>query len=340
MDMYPRTLNIHFSRTWSVKHRRSERGIILVMVIWVLAFIGIALSAFAFSMRTELDAARNFKEEAEATALAEAGIARALADLANAGTAGAAAASIVPPYDSGNIPLGRGTYRVVVTDEASRISLNGASAEVLRRLLQNTGVGDARLLDTIVDAILDWQDPDNVPRANGAEEEYYQSLPQPYHPKNGAFDSLEELLLVRGVTRDILDGNIVVHNRRADLLGRSPEERDLRPGEYLGIRPFLTVSGAGQVSRNSASLDVLLAIGLPASEARAILDARRPSTAAGQLSGRIQGSSPTGGSGRLRIESIGSPAGSRISYRITAIVAREGTQIRPRSRVVSWREGS
>lgn len=339
MSLHPRTLNIHSSRTWSAKHRRSERGIVLVMVLWVLAFVGIVLSAFAFSMRTELEAARNFKEEAEASTLAEAGIARTLADLANAGTTGGAAASIVPPYDSGNIPLGRGTYRVVVSDEASRISLNGASAEVLRRLLQNTGVGDARLLDTIVDAILDWQDPDNVPRANGAEEEYYQSLPRPYHPKNGAFDSLEELLLVRGVTRDILHGNIAVPNRRADLLGRTPEERDLRPGEYLGIRPFLTVSGPGQVNRNSASLDVLLALGVSAREARAILDARQLGGVPGVLSGAAQ-QAPTGRSGTFRIESIGSPGGSRISYRITAIVVKEGNQIRPRSRVLSWREGS
>jgi general secretion pathway protein K len=311
-----------------------------VMVIWILAFVGIVLSAFAFSMRTELDAARNFKEEAEASALAEAGVARALADLANAGTTRAAAASIVPPYDSGNISLGRGTYRVIVTDEAGRISLNGAAPEILRRLLQNTGVGDARLLDTIVDSILDWQDPDNVPRANGAEDEYYQSLPRPYHPKNGAFDSLEELLLVKGVTRDILHGNIAAPARRADLLGRTPEERDLRPGEYMGIRPFLTVSGAGQVNRNSASLDVLLALGLSAGEARAILDARQTAAPQGRLSEAIQAPVFAGGSGRFRIESVGSPGGSRISYRITAIVVKEGVQIRPRSRVLSWREGS
>ena len=316
-----------------------QRGIVLVMVIWILAFVGIVLSAFAFSMRTELDAARNFKEEAEASALAQAGIASAVADLANAATTGGAAGGIVPPYDSGNVSFGRGMYRVVVTDEASRISLNGAPAEVLRRLLQNTGVGNARLLDTIVDAILDWQDPDNVPRANGAEEEYYQSLPQPYHPKNGAFDSLEELLLVKGVTRDILHGNIAAPDRRADLLGRTPEQRDFRPREYLGILRFLTVSGAGQVNRNMASLDVLLALGLSAREARAILDARQFGDAPGLLSGAAQ-QTPTGSSGTLRIESIGSPGGSRIAYRITAVVAKEGTQIRPRARVLSWTEGT
>jgi type II secretory pathway component PulK len=334
-----RTSRIIRKRLSRQGHPCSERGIVLVIVIWVLAFVGIVLSAFAFAMRTELDAARNFKEEAEASALAEAGVAMALAELAHPGTTDRAA-GIVPPYDSGEIRLGRGSYRVVVTDETGRIALNGASAEVLRRLLRNSGVRDARLLDTLVDAILDWQDFDNVPRANGAEEEYYRSLSHPYRAKSGAFESLEELLLVRGMTRDILLGNVAAPGRRADMLARTPEERDLRPGEYLGILPFLTVSGAGQVNRGSAGLDVLLALGLSAGEAQAILDARHQAALGDRLSGAIQGRSPAGGVGRLRIESIGTPGGSRISYRITAIVAKEGARIPQRSRVLSWREGA
>lgn len=338
MSLVP-TARVIRSRLSGHGHPCPARGIVLVVVIWALAFVGIVLSAFAFAMRTELEAARNFKEEAEASALAEAGIAMAIAELASAGTTGGAA-RIVPPYDSGEIRLGRGSYRVVVTDETGRIPLNGVSAEVLQRLLQNTGVWDASLRDTIVDAILDWQDPDDVPRANGAEEAYYRSLPHPYRPKNGVFDSLEELLLVRGMTRDILHGNVALPARRADMLGRTPEARDFRPGEYLGILPFLTVSGAGQVNRGSAGLEVLLALGLSAGEARAILDARHQDTLGGRPSGAAQGVSLIGGVGRLRIESVGNPGGSRIAYRITAIVAREGARDAPRSRVLSWREGS
>lgn len=310
------------------------------MAIWVLTFFSIVLSAFAFSMRTELHAARNFKEEAEAVSLAEAGIARALADLANGGAAGGPPAALVLPYDSGAIPLGRGTYRVIVTDEASGIPLNGAQAEVLRRLLQNTGVRDLRLLDTIVDSILDWGDPDDQPRASGAEADYYLSLPQPYRPPNGNFEFVEELLLVRGMTREIFSGTVGDRDRLAALLGTMPADRDFRPGEYLGIRQFLTVSGSGQVNVNTANLDVLVALGVAATEAQAIIQSRDESPFKGQLPRAVQGLSLGLGSGTYGVESTGRLTGSPIAYRITATVLRESAQGPPRFRVVSWREGS
>lgn len=310
------------------------------MAIWVVTFFSIVLSAFAFSMRTELHAARNFKEEAEAVSLAEAGIARALADLANGGLAGGTTADPVPPYDSGTIPLGRGTYRVIVTDETNGIPLNGAQAEVLRRLLQNTGVRDLRLLDTIVDSILDWRDPDDQPRVSGAEADYYLSLPWPYRPQNGSFEFLEELLLVRGMTREIFSGTVGDRDRLAALLGTAPEDRDFRPGEYLGIRPFLTVGGSGQVNINTASLEVLVALGIATSEAKAIIQSREESPFKGQLPQAAQGFPLGLGSGSYSVESTGRPTGSPIAYRITATVLRETSQGPPRFRVVSWREGS
>jgi DNA uptake protein ComE-like DNA-binding protein len=58
----------------------------------------------------------------------------------------------------------------------------------------------------IADAILDWLDADDEPRAYGCERSYYSGLNPPYAPKNGAFSSVEELLLVRGVTPQMLFG--------------------------------------------------------------------------------------------------------------------------------------
>src|SRR5262249_20352578 len=59
----------------------------------------------------------------------------------------------------------------------------------------------------IADAILDWIDgsSDN-PRANGAKSSYYAALTPPYRCKNGPLESIEELLLVRGVTPRLLFG--------------------------------------------------------------------------------------------------------------------------------------
>jgi len=319
-------------------HSAFQNGMALIMVIWIMAFLGIVLSAFAFSMRTELDAARSFKEEAEAAGLAEAGVAWAMAELVNKGWRGGGSASATS-YDSGDVPLGRGTYRVVVMDEEGKISLNRAPAEVLSRLLRNTGVKDAGLRDTIVDSILDWRDPDNLHHLNGAEEDYYRSLPHPYHPRNGDFKFLEELLLVKGMAREVLYGNVAGKERLAALAAMSPEERDFLPGEYLGIRRSLTVHGSGRVNFHTASLDVLAAMGVPASEALAIVESRRTDSP-------VVHSPPADRSRWLTtppriflIQSLGSLTGTHAEYRITAILQNVGTRIQPHLQVIAWTEG-
>lgn len=59
----------------------------------------------------------------------------------------------------------------------------------------------------IADSILDWLDEDDIPREYGAEfDDYYSTLPSPYRPKNGPINSIEQLLLIRGVTPQLLFG--------------------------------------------------------------------------------------------------------------------------------------
>ena len=53
---------------------------------------------------------------------------------------------------------------------------------------------------------MDWRDPDDFYRLNGAENDYYHSLSEPYECKNGDLDTIEELLLVRGVTTELYYG--------------------------------------------------------------------------------------------------------------------------------------
>ena len=73
-------------------------------------------------------------------------------------------------------------------------------AEVRFRLLLNTLDIDA----VIVQAILDWADTDSETRfPNGAEDDYYLGLSQPYRTGNWPLTSVRELLLIRGVNRKI-----------------------------------------------------------------------------------------------------------------------------------------
>jgi type II secretory pathway component PulK len=78
----------------------------------------------------------------------------------------------------------------------SRVDLNAANEELLRALLQVAGTRITRI-DSLVDAILDWRDADDVPRPLGAERVWYAAAEQQL-PRNGPFADTRELRLVRG----------------------------------------------------------------------------------------------------------------------------------------------
>jgi len=60
----------------------------------------------------------------------------------------------------------------------------------------------------IIDSLIDWIDTGDGDGEEeyGAEDSYYQSLTPPYSCKNGPVESIDELLLVKGFTREILYG--------------------------------------------------------------------------------------------------------------------------------------
>jgi general secretion pathway protein K len=97
-------------------------------------------------------------------------------------------------------------YEVRAFDESGKIPLNAADLEenALRRILENLGWEDEAV--DVADAILDWRDEDDLHRTHGAETDYYEGLDVPYRAKNAPFDAVEELLLVKGVTRDMFYG--------------------------------------------------------------------------------------------------------------------------------------
>lgn len=110
--------------------------------------------------------------------------------------------------------------RCGLENESSKLNLNTLIArgggeeesdEARERLMALPGMTDAT-----ADAILDWFDEDDVPRALGAESSYYLGLDPAYEPRNGPISSLDELLMVRGVTTDLLYGMDSNRNYQVD----------------------------------------------------------------------------------------------------------------------------
>lgn len=138
--------------------------------------------------------------------------------------------------------------RIGITDEASKLNLNTATEEQLLTLVQFAVEGDEEFTpQEVVDAILDWRDADGEVRGEAADTEglYYLSLDEPYRIKNGPFDSVEELLLVKGVTARLLYGEdfdrngLLTPNEDDGDLSFPPDNQDgiLNRGLY----PYLTI---------------------------------------------------------------------------------------------------
>jgi general secretion pathway protein K len=189
-------------------------GVALVLVVWVIVVLTAIVGEFSFTMRTEINIARNFKEEEEAYQLAIAGIEKARLELLSIKRT-----EVMYLDEEGMLlfgdeeeepirkgEMGRGSFEYKITDEDGKLNINTATEGQLKALFHDAGV-DITDVDIIVDSIFDWRDDNDLHRLNGAEEDYYTSLENPYSSKDGPFSTVEEMLLVKGITNEILYGS-------------------------------------------------------------------------------------------------------------------------------------
>lgn len=101
-------------------------------------------------------------------------------------------------------------------DQQGRFDLNGlvgadgkrvdAAADQFERLLMLLPIErslDSGTATALVEATIDWIDPDQSPLLNGAEDDQYTSRQPPYRPANFWFTSTSELLAIEGYTPEI-----------------------------------------------------------------------------------------------------------------------------------------
>lgn len=154
-----------------------------------------------------------------------------------------------------SISIGTSRCAVSLKDAGTRLHLNRASEDELRRLLVALRI-DARQANAVAQGALDWRDPDGFARVDGAERAEYVDEGRVVLPRNGSFRFVDELLDVRGVTLEL--------------------------SERVG--PLLTVEGSGRVNLNAAPPEVLQAVlGASPELLAAVLDERRRGGHAGDL---------------------------------------------------------
>lgn len=250
-----------------MKNSRTERdhGTALIVALWVVIFLSLIVGFFAFDMHVEARITSYYRKRLKADHLARAGIERAKmlmvkstdpkikddsyeqkearwymsARLLNSG---GAVQDFVDEIDTGKASVS------IVPEPALR-DVNKLDPAGWEAVLEVAGVPE-NMWDELIAAVTDWKDQDELTTGSlGAESEYYESLDPPYKAKNGPVYSVDELLLVKGFTPEILHG------------GPPPDAgEDAEP--MSGIADLLTTYGdtEGKINVNAAPFRVLMTL--------------------------------------------------------------------------------
>lgn len=211
---------------------RRSRGIALVAVLWVIALLSTIAVSFVGSIRTETALTRNLVDNANAQALADAGVYRAVLALYRNFEEAVAEVETDQPEPDGPLaelyeaartaglepldgardlradgrtyvwPFRGGVLRIAIQNEAGKVDLNAARDELLLGLLRAYGVVEA---ETLRDRIIDFRDADKEALPLGAEDPAYEAAGRPYGAKDAPFSSVEELQQVLGMNRAVYD---------------------------------------------------------------------------------------------------------------------------------------
>lgn len=210
-----------------------RRGSVLVALLWCLAILSVIVVGALYSTSMSLTSTKNYADKIQARYIALAGAERAKALLYHEMSSRKKAAQnhsgdlYNSPEDFKEIKFGRGQFSIIrsgsaeegggvvfgIRDEESRLNINTCKIEELTKL------EDMR--PEMAAAILDWRDGDNGATPGGAERDYYSSLKPPYLPRNGDIQTFREMLLISGISANLLLGEDLNQNSVLD-----PEEND------------------------------------------------------------------------------------------------------------------
>ena len=231
---------------------RNEKGIALILVLLTVSVIVVLTLQLNVSSRAQVHEAANLSDGIRVLYIAKSGVFAGMGllseDRGDADTLNEAWARTEGLREQSKDYFDGGHLELIIEDESGKININrlvqgnefnpGVKGALSRLLSQPAFKLQGQEVEDILNAIKDWIDPDSVVTANGAENAYYQGLGKSTTVRNGPMESIDELLLVRGISGELYRG--------------TPE----RPG----LARFLTVYGEGSVNINTAPKEVLRAL--------------------------------------------------------------------------------
>lgn len=255
--------------------RSDESGAALILAIFVLAILLSLVVSMAGSVRVDLKASGNYTDEVQTEAILDGAVSHAMATLQNdldTGQDNLTEDDWATLGENGQttFPLGDGIYQLQIIDASSRVNLNTATRDQLLLLPGMT--------EEIADAIIDWRDEDDTPGASGAETDTYETYPRPYQAKNAPFDTVDELMMVQGITPLLLYGDPSQTAQTEDTTNNASVLSGL--ADLVTVRSYeRNVNATGEARLNLANvtqeqLQNLTTVTVTAQQAQAVIQRR------------------------------------------------------------------
>jgi len=222
----------------------------VVSVLWGLGLLAAISLSLLWSGSTSYSLARNGLEMASVNAIMEAGVSRAVAGL------------LEPRPDrrwradgeSQSFEFGGTSIRISIQDELGKIDLNQTDVSLLAGLLKSAGL-ELDSANALADKIVDWRTATSLKHLNGAKEQDYRALGRTYLSRNGPFQSVDELLLVIGMTPALfqrIEPALTVYSGSQFL------DQQVAPREVLRALPNMTPDGVESALAARASLKAIV----------------------------------------------------------------------------------
>jgi general secretion pathway protein K len=270
---------------------QKTRGFAVIIVLVAVTVLTLLAGAFAYAMKIETRLAANTNDDEKFYWIGRGGVERACWWLALEGNQpfssklqywnhgpgdGPETNSPLAGESLDNFPIANGTVSLNLTELESRININTADGPLIQQVLTAMGA-DANDISGVSDSILDWREPGENSRPAGAKSDYYLGQVPSYNCKDAPIDNLDELQLIKGVTRDMFYGGSSAGSaspfpQHKLGFGHAPGQE---PDYAFGLKDVFTPFSSGKINVLTADDKVLQLIpGLDTAAVQAIINAR------------------------------------------------------------------
>jgi general secretion pathway protein K len=302
------------------------RAAAIMLALWALFVLSGLIISWALDINTRLTISGAANRVLEAEAMACSGAEVAIHPAVKPGL----------PVLRGKFPPSQ-SYEAHITGEAGRLNINrlvvammadptqnSAPYELLRKYLEVKGV-DLNEQSRMIDCLLDWVDPDNLVRLNGAEDD------TGYAPPNQQLRTIEELKRVKGwdefTSRPNWDADLTIAtpDAKIDLNWASRDVLLALPGMTEGLADRFMSLRRGPDDIEGTEDDVIFTNAAPGGDLNIALGLGPDQFR--QIAGLLTATSPV-----VRITSVGTSA--NVTRTVRMVIFKQANAIR----LISWKE--